>query len=55
MLKALYVHGINELTVEELRVVFETLRIVAYKEDMRKKRIRAIEAAEKKREDITHD
>lgn len=52
---SLYVHGINELTVEELRVIYETLRIVAYKEDMRKKRIRAIEAAEKKREDITHD
>lgn len=47
---SLYVHGINELTVEELRVVYETLRMEAYKEDVRKRRVRAAEAAVKKRE-----
>lgn len=47
---SLYIHGINELSVEELRAVYTALRGVMWQEDENKKHLRAVEDAERKAE-----
>lgn len=47
---SLYIHGINDLTIEDCRAIYDAIRSVMWQEDEKKARIRAMEEAKARRE-----